>query len=118
MATWRELFNKDKTAGYDGCEIGDVIVINMLCVNPFMICVYVPSFGEGDRLPTKLYRIFGDIWFLQPLLKAFFQVKQWGVSLKRCTPVQSWYKDDMKRLYLQDILYLSNWASFIGLEAQ
>lgn len=112
---WEKMFEKH---GYSRCEKGPVIILNTLCVNPFALCLYEKPASTSENQKTLVHRVFGDLWFLQPLIREFAQKTKWGFSLKRFVEIQNWHRDDRRRYYLQDSLYLDKWASFLGARPQ
>jgi len=112
---WAKMFEKH---GYSRCEKGPVIILNTLCVNPFALCLYEKPESTSENQKTLVHRVFGDLWFLQPLIQEFAQNTRWGFSLKRFMEIQNWHRDDRRRYYLQDSLYLDKWASFLGARPQ
>lgn len=112
---WEKMFEK---AGYRQCEKMPVIVLNTLCVNPFALCIYEKPAPESPDQTTRVHRVFGDLWFLQPLIRELMENTKWGFSLKRFMEIQNWHRDGTRRTYLQDSLYLDQWASFLGIRQQ
>lgn len=118
---WQELF---EAKGYSQCDVQPIIVLNNLCVNPFALCIYDKPrpLGRGiemvERRKTVMHRVFGDLWFLQPLLIQFAKKSNLGYAIKRFDKAQEWFRDDTRRLYLQDALYLDGWASLLAADAQ
>lgn len=91
---WRDMFGKDLRF------VGDVEIVNQLCVNPFGLCVY--------SSPDQVRRIFGDIWFLQPIiLKIKGQFKYKFARFTSLIPME-----ERTRVYLENMLYLKDWQPF------
>ena len=128
---WREMF---ESSGYSKCNRPAApFIINTLCVNPFAVCVYEKKDRhprEQSRLapsqtkPTDVYMIFGDAWFIQPILESL-QKTGLAYKVKRFTAIQKWFQRspevqdfEKNRKYLQDVLYSNYWHSMLGVRAQ
>lgn len=109
---WKNMF---ESHGYSKCKkMAGVVILHHLCVNPFAVCVYVKpntvsSADASDDKRTLVFRVFGDLWCLQPFIARVAQKPGLGYAVKRFDSVQAWYRDEARRQYLQDALYLDKW---------
>jgi hypothetical protein len=103
---WKRLF---KDTNYANCVPENVIFLNQMCVNPFALCVYVQG---------RVIRIFGDIWFLQPIIASLTDRHSYRFRRFQRVQEECFENLESQRVYLQDILYLNAWQSLIGISRQ